>query len=193
MMTDRPPSLLEQLRQQPGGDAWKRFVELYTGWLESWVWRLAHLPVGDPTAAALVRSVLVVVCREFPAFLQNGRPGSFRVWLRKVLVACLRDHLKKRRDATTGLETLLDQLEDPLSDLSRQWDQEHHGCVIGRLLEMGQRRFPPYAWEAFRRTVLVGQVPSQAAAELRVSPSAVLLAQSRILAWLRREADALID
>src|SRR5947209_8471490 len=112
------PSLLERLRCEPhDGDSWRRLVELYTGWLRGWLWRLARLPADGPDTEEILQSVFVVLFRELRDFRHNGRPGAFRAWLRRVLVNCLRDHQRKGRHFAGGDPgPLLDQLEDPHSD-----------------------------------------------------------------------------
>ena len=48
-------------------------------------------------------------------------------------------------------------------------------------------------WLAFRRQVIDGLPAAEVAAELGTSVNAVLLAKSRVLARLRKEARGLID
>jgi RNA polymerase sigma factor (sigma-70 family) len=195
-MTDPTPlSLLERLSQQPFDDSsWRRFVDLYTVWLESWLGRLAHLPPGHPDSADILQSVFAVVCRKMASFQHNGRPGAFRAWLRSILVNCLREHQKRQqRAAAVDLAPLLDQLADPDSELSRQWDREHHAHVVQRLLERGRQHFTPYAWEVFRRTVLAEEPAARVATDLGVSVNAILVAKARVLRWLRSEAEDLLE
>jgi RNA polymerase sigma-70 factor, ECF subfamily len=194
MSESTPLSLLDRLRRQPDdGEGWRRLLDLYSGWLEGWVRRLAHLSPEDPDAAEVVQNSFGIVARELPRFEHNGRTGAFRAWLKQILVNCLRDWQRQRRRVAGESDVLLDQLADPASDLSRQWDQEHQAHVIDQLFERGRRHFTAYAWQVFERTVL-DEVPApQAAADLGVTVNAVLLAKSRVLAWLRREGGELLD
>ena len=43
-----------------------------------------------------------------------------------------------------------------------------------------------------RRTVLVGQTPSHAGADMKVTSLAVMQARARVLAWMRQEAEDLL-
>jgi DNA-directed RNA polymerase specialized sigma24 family protein len=192
LMADQtPPSLLERLRQEPiESDSWRRLLELYAPWLESWLGRLTHLSSGDRDE--VIRGVLLLLAREADAGQHNGRPGGFRAWFRKTFVDCLREHVRKQSVGIDGLEEQLDQLADPVSELSRTWDHEHHTHVVSRLIERGKKLFTAYTWEAFRRTVLVGQTPSQAGAEMKVTALAVMQARARVLAWMRKEAEDLL-
>ena len=83
-------------------------------------------------------------------------------------------------------------LIEPGSTLSQAWEQAHQAHVVGQLLERGRKRFTAYTWEAFRRTVLVGQTPSHAGADMKVTSLAVMQARARVLAWMRQEAEDLL-
>ncbi len=80
---------------------------------------------------------------------------------------------------------MLDQLEDPASDLSRRWDREHDQYVLQRLLELIEPDFRPATWRAFRRQVIDEASPEAVAAELGLTVNAVLIAKSRVLSHLR--------
>jgi RNA polymerase sigma-70 factor (ECF subfamily) len=138
-----------------------------------------------------------VVHRELPRF-QRARTGAFRAWLRGILANRLRAFWRdrQRRPLASGDSDLLrqlEQLEDPGSDLSRRWDEEHDRHVIQQLLRGIEQEFMPATWQAFRRQVLDEARASVVAAELGMSVNAVLIARSRVLRRLRREACGLID
>ena len=195
-MADPTPLLLERLRQQPvESDAWRRFVELYATWLGTWVDRIIRLAGGEAAEQDqedVVRDVLYLMAREADAGRTNGRPGGFRVLLRQTFVECLREHVRKKDAKLDGLGEQLVQLLEPGSSLNQSWDQEHQAHVVGQLLERGRKRFTAYTWEAFRRTVLVGQTPSHAGAEMKVTSLAVMQARARVLTWMRQEAEDLL-
>jgi RNA polymerase sigma-70 factor (ECF subfamily) len=91
------------------------------------------------------------------------------------------------------VEELLAQLEDPNSDLSRQWERDHDKHVFQKLLTLVQPDFTPATWQAFSRFALDGQAAARVAKELGMSESAVVQAKSRVLKRLREEAGDLID
>jgi len=194
-MSDTSASLLQRLREQPDGDAWRRLVHLYTPLLQGWLGRYGLQPAD---ADDLTQEVLAVVVRELPQFEHNHRAGAFRRWLRTILVNRLRGFWRARqtRPAATGdsdVAQMLNQLEDPDSGLSQLWDQEHDRHVMARLLEQVEPEVTPATWQAFRRVVLEGRDEEVVAAELGLSVNAVFIAKSRVLARLRREARELID
>jgi RNA polymerase sigma factor (sigma-70 family) len=188
-------SLLDRLRSNPRSDAWQRLVEMYEPHVRGWL-RRHHLL--DQDADDVVQEVMAVVVRRLPEFQHNGRTGAFRTWLRTITVNCLRDHWRsgKRRPQATGdtdFQQLLGQLEDPASNLSRVWDQEHDRHVTRQLLETLRGDFEPTTWQAFQRTALDGLSAAEVAAELGITSNAVFIARSRVLARLRQEAAGLLD
>lgn len=140
----------------------------------------------------------MVVVRELPTFSRQ-RDGSFRRWLGNVVVNRLRSYWKKRKkqpivglDGESGI-VFIDQLADPTSALSQEWDRQHDKFVLDRLMTTVRTDFAQSTWEAFRRCTFDGEGASSVAAELGISVNAVLTAKSRVLRRLRDEAAGLID
>jgi RNA polymerase sigma-70 factor (ECF subfamily) len=188
-------SLLDRLRHQPDEASWGRLVDLYTPLIRGWLRRheVLHADCDD-----LVQEVLAVVVRRLGEFEHNQRTGAFRAWLRTITVNCLRDFWRARRSrpvATGDSDFLgmLQELEDPASGLSREWDREHDLHVTRRLLELLRPQFSPATWRAFQRVALDGVPAQEVAAELGVTVNAVFIAKSRVLARLRQEAVGLIE
>jgi len=192
-MAETPVSLLERLRDRPDPEAWRELVDLYTPLLGRW---LRH-SVQPSDADDLVQEVLGVLVRELPHFRREGRRGAFRAWLRGILVNRLRAFWRTRQGRAVGtgdsdLLKMLEQLEDPRSDLHRLWDREHDRYVAHRLLERIGPEFEPTTWRAFRGVVLEGKRVAEVAAELGISANAVSIAKSRVLHRLRQEVRGLL-
>jgi len=162
-MEETSSSLLDRLRHRPDQDSWQRLDDIYRPLIRSWVRR-------DPTlnseADDLVQDVMAVLVRELPHF-QRQRTGSFRRWLREITAHRVQAFWRARHHRPQAAkESVLLQLADPHSDLSRQWDEEHDRHVVQRLLDQIEHDFTPPTWQAFRRVVLDGVSPAVAAAEL---------------------------
>jgi RNA polymerase sigma-70 factor (ECF subfamily) len=187
-------SLLERLRLRPDAAAWQRLIDLYTPLIAGW---LRRQDVQAADVDDLTQEVLGILVRELPHFHHDLRPGAFRRWLRTIVVNRLRTFWRARGPRAVGgdefREQVLDRLEDPDSDLSRLWDEEHDRHVVRRLLKLLQPEFEPTTWSAFRMLVLEGMPTRQAAAALGLTPNAVRIAKSRVLARFRQEIDGLID
>ncbi len=194
-MSDTSATLLERLSDRGDQGAWRRLVDLYTPLIRSW---LGHQGVSAIDAEDLTQEVLAVVVRQVSGFRHNGRPGAFRTWLRTIATNCLRQSWRSRRrephqTRPPDLDSALDQLEDPKSDLARRWDQEHDEYVLSRLMELIEPEFTPATWLAFRRQVVDGEPARTVAADLGLTVNAVLIAKSRVLSHLRRNADGFVD
>jgi RNA polymerase sigma-70 factor (ECF subfamily) len=194
-MFETSASLLERLRRQPDAAAWKRLVDLYSPLLRSW---LRHNLVPHDDVDDLVQEVMEVLVRELPDFRYDPERGSFRSWLRTIMVNRLRMFWRSRqnRPLATGdsdLARRLIELEDPHSDPSRRWDREHDRHVARRLLELIEPEFETMTWRAFQRVALDGAKPITVAAELGTSLNAVYLAKYRVFRRLREEIQGLTD
>jgi RNA polymerase sigma-70 factor (ECF subfamily) len=135
---------------------------------------------------------LQAVARELPHFCYDPARGHFRTWLRQVMVNRLREFWRARKRDRAFVEPLLEQLQDPGSDLSRRWDREHDQHVLQALLVQIEPDFAATTRQAFRR-LLAGEQPRAVAAGLGLSVNAVLLARSRILKRLRQAAQDMTD
>jgi RNA polymerase sigma factor (sigma-70 family) len=194
-MSNTSATLLQRLGDRGDQDAWRRLADLYTPLISSWLRRQGVLAAD---AEDLTQEVLAVVIRQVSGFRHNGRAGAFRSWLRTITTNCLRQSWRSRRrqPAETNsldLDSVLDQLEDPASDLSRRWEREHDEHVLQRLLELIELEFQPATWLAFQRQVVDGIPAKTVAAELGMTVNAVLIAKSRVLSQLRHNADGLVD
>ncbi len=186
-------SLLDRLKAAgPDDPDWHRLQGIYFPLIRHWLGRVPGL--GDD-ADDLAQEVMVVMVREIPRF-ERQREGSFRAWLRQVTVNKVRNYRRKRqRRPVVGLDPadgFLERLSDPNGDLAREWDRDHDKHVVDTLLAVVQPDFSPATWEAFRRFGVDGEPAGKVAGELGISENAVILAKSRVLKRLRREAGGLL-
>jgi len=194
-MTETSPSLLQRVQREGDDESWRELVELYLPLIRRW---LRRHPLEAADADDLVQEVFGVVVRKLPGFEHNQRTGAFRAWLRTITVRCARDFWRSknhRPDAKGGSEFLgmLDQLEDPNSEISRRWDREHDLHVTRKLLERLESAFAPQTWKAFQRVALDGSPADEVAEELGMTVNAVFIAKSRVLSRLRQEAAGLVE
>lgn len=170
-------------------------VDLYSPLMRGWLIRHGAAPsdVDD-----VVQDVLMVVVRRIPEFRLEPRTGAFRSWLRAITVNCLRDHGRRRRKQPTAqggtdYGEMIQQLADPQSGLSRLWDREHDEHVAQYLLQQVRVDFSATTWQAFQRFTLDGLSADQVSQELGISPNAVFIAKSRVMARLRDLGQGLLD
>jgi RNA polymerase sigma factor (sigma-70 family) len=191
---ETPLSLLERLRTAPDDAAWRRLDDIYRPLIRRWLQRWPSL---DGEAEDVVQDVMAVVIQELPIF-QRHRKGSFRSWLRTVTAHRALGHHRTLRGRSRAVGASLEEcplanLQDPNSELSLLWDQEHDRHVLRRLLELIEPMFEETTLAAFRRVVFDEVETARVADELGISVAAVWLAKSRVLKALRQEAEGLID
>lgn len=193
-MTATSLSLLLQLKDADAATAWDRLLRIYGPLLRRW---LQRYDLQDSDRDDVLQEILLAVARDITSFDHNGRAGAFRAWLKSIMVNRIRTHWRSRnRPAEAGRadrESQLAQLEDPVSPLSRLWEQEHDQHVLKELLHIVKPHFQRSTWDAFRLVTLEGLRADEAAARLETSTNAVFIARSRVLGRLRQEAEGLID
>ena len=178
-------SLLESLRQPSAGEAWERFVRLYTPLLLHWARKLG---LSEHDAADLVQDVMLLLIRKLPDFqYQPGR--TFRGWMRTVLINKWRD--RSHRGAPGQLDSAVEPPVPP--DLDDMEDREYNLYVMGRALRLMVDDFEPATWQACWETVVCGRSGAEVAAELGISVNAVYLAKARVLSRLRQDLAGLMD
>ena len=189
-MAETSVSLLERLQSETNEESWRRLHDLYAPLIRRWL--------SDPALKSdiddLTQDVLAILIRELPRF-RRQRTGSFRAWAKTITVNCIRQHWRSRRTKNANLEppVILDQLQDPASELNRRWDKEHDEFIVNGLLEQIRPEFSAVHWKVFCRLALGGATAAKAAAEFEISVNAVLLVKSRVLKRLREEGRGLID
>src|SRR5579872_7286030 len=125
-----PPSLLERIRRPEDQRAWKQFVDLYTPLIYAWASRM-DLQASD--AADLVQDVFVTLLRAMPEFRYEPG-GSFRAWLRSVVVNRWRDACR-RRMATLPPGPMIRPEEVPVPDTAEAaWEEEYRRHLVVRAL-----------------------------------------------------------
>lgn len=194
-MENTSVSLLDQLRRSGQSDSWDRLLTLYGPLLRRW---LFEYDVQASDADDLVQDVLLAVANDIKQFEHRGHVGSFRGWLKTILLNRLRKHWR-RRDRKPGgfggseMDAKLAALEDPASEISLIWNQQHDQFVLRQLLQIVEPQFAPMTWTAFCRVALKAEKPAEVAQDLQISLNAVCLAKSRVLRRLRKEAEGLVE
>ncbi len=187
-MFTTPVSLLDRIRQAPSGDAWARFVDVYSPLLFRWANRLG---LDEHDVADLVQEVFATLVEHLPHFSYD--PGrSFRAWLKTILMNVWRKHQAKRALTRNAGQGELDDLEgsDPRLELE---EEEYRRHLVARALGLMQAEFECCTWKACWEFVVQDRPAAEVAAELGMSVNAVYLAKSRILRRLRAELQGLVD
>lgn len=194
-MTHTSLSLLERLRSRSDQAAWDRFVAVYGPLLYGWM-RRYHLQHQD--ACDISQDVLLTVVREIGTFRYDPGKGSFRSWLRSVMIHRLQAFWRSRSRQPVPISSGASQerlasLEDPAGELAQRWDEEFAGEVMHRALALLKCDFEPATWQAFWGVVVESRKPQEVAQALGLTRNAVDLAKFRVMRRLRHEMDGMLD
>lgn len=194
-MNETSLSLLQQISCSPEKESWNRLHTLYEPLIRKWLIRY-DLQASD--ADDMTQEVLLAVSKDITSFEHSGRPGAFRAWMKGILVNRLRKfwHSRDRQPVAHGgsdMNKRLAELDDPASQMTLIWNQEHDQHVLADLMANAETRFERSTWAAFRMTAIEGIKPKVAAEKLGLSLNAVLIAKSRVLSRLRQEASGVVE
>ena len=191
------PTRISFIRYLDEGDeaAWNELNRIYRPMIVHWL-RRYRLQAGD--AEDIAQEVMATVARRVSDFDHNGRIGAFRKWLRTITFNVSQNFLKKVNQQPQGgggstFQEMLGQLQDPESDIAREFDLQHDHFMLLGLLDSVSSQFQPDTIEAFRLYVLEGVAADEIAERLGVQPHAVYMAKSRVLRSLRELAAEWID
>ena len=181
-------TLLDTIKSDGGNESWRVLNELYAPLVRNWL-RRTGVRLDDEDD--LIQEVFLLVMNKIKSFEHSERTGSFRSWLKQVTINCFRNHVRKRGNKPlspggTDFGLFIARCEDPASDESRIWDEEHERGLLAYLLEQVKGRFQAATYAAFVETAIKGRPSGEVAAELGLSRGAVHTAKSRVLAEMRR-------
>lgn len=189
-------SLLHQVTGSDGSDeAWAELVDLYQPLVAGWLRRYNLRPDDVEDVSQEVMSMLV---RQLDDFDHNGRIGAFRNWLRQVTVNRATEFFRRnRRQAPcvggSSFHDMLEQLRDPVSEVSRLFNREHDLHLLAKLLLRVSSEFKPQTMSLFRMHVMLARDANDIAQEQGITPHAVYMAKSRIMRRLRQLAPGVIE
>jgi RNA polymerase sigma-70 factor (ECF subfamily) len=189
-------TLLARIRDGRDADAWREFVQLYG----PVVYRFArNRGLQDADAADLMQDVLRSVARNAHRMEYDPNRGTFRGWLYTVTRNKIYNFLngQRHRPRATGDSDAHERLDaTPARDEDgpeADWEREYQRRLTGRAMERVRDEFQPATWQAFWQTAVEGKPAAEAGAGLKMSPGAVYVAKSRVLARLRDEVRKMMD
>lgn len=182
-------TLLERLRSPADHEAWDKFVLLYTPFLYHCGRRFG---LRQQDAADVVQDVFSVLLVKLPDF-QYRDSGSFRGWLKTVMLNKCREHHRDRHEvAAGGSEYCLTIVaaDDEFEDL---WEAEYNQQLTLQALKIMEREFEPATWRACWMYVVEGRPAALIASELGITAGSVYTYSSRVLRRLRGELQPLLE
>jgi RNA polymerase sigma factor (sigma-70 family) len=184
-------SLLVQIRDGANHAAWQEFIHLYGRVIYGFA---RQRGLQDADAADIVQDVLRSVAASIGRLDYDRHQGTFRGWLFTITRNKVFNFLSARRirpqgsgDTTTN--RLLDAQPDG-SDGSEIWELEYQRRLAALAMDRIQKEFQANTWRAFWLTAVEGVGAPEAAKQLRMTPGAIYVAKSRVLARLKDEVEA---
>jgi RNA polymerase sigma-70 factor (ECF subfamily) len=180
-------SLVLRLRNSDDEAAWGEFIELY----EPLVYRLArNKGLQDADALDLCQEVFRAVASAIGRFDPNPAKGSFRGWLfriaRNLLVNLLAAEGRQARGAgSTSVQELLEAQPSTDAAAQREYEVAFRRRAFQWASERVQAEFTASTWQAFWKTGVENRPVADVARELGLTPGAVYIARSRVLARIR--------
>jgi len=173
----------------PQASGWHHLLDTYGPFIRGVLLRKG---LSESAADDVSQNVLTTVAKKLPDF-DRQRTGSFRSWLRRITVNCLRDYQKSKqyRTRAVGGTEMLDlalQLEGS-AEFTRMWNREHAKHVLEELLRAVEPEFTPKSIEIFRRLAIQREPVEQVVEATSTAKSACLVARSRVLRRLRDVAN----
>lgn len=191
-MAEPPPTrvtLLNRLKDGADTDAWVEFVRLYGPVVYGFARKRG---LQDADAADLMQEVLRSVARNAAKMEYDPKRGTFRGWLYTVTRNKIYNFLsaqknRPRGSGDSGAQERLDGIPDRTPDRDDDWDIEYQRRLSAKAMDRVKHEFQPNTWQAFWGTAVDGRPAQEVGAELDMTPGAVYVAKSRVLARLRDE------
>lgn len=196
MTVDNSPltraSLLVQLRDGSNNAAWQEFLRLYGPVVYGFA---RNRGLQDADAADLVQDVMRSVMNAIGRFDYDRQQGTFRGWLFTITRNKVFNFLSARRirpqaSGDSGAHRLLESEPDTATDTDH-WELEYQRRIASMAMDRVKGEFQEKTWRAFWLTAVDGVAAAEAGKQTGMSPGAVYVAKSRVLARLKEEVEAI--
>jgi RNA polymerase sigma factor (sigma-70 family) len=185
-------SLLVQLRDGANHAAWQEFAKLYGPVIYGFARKRG---LQDADAADLMQDVMRSVSNAIARLDYDRNQGTFRGWLftitrNKVFNFFSARRLRPQGSGDTTTNRLLDTQPDT-SDGADAWELEYQRRLATLAMERVKSEFQENSWRAFWLTAVEGVAVADVAQQVGISPGAIYVAKSRVLARLKEEVEAM--
>lgn len=185
-------SLLVQLRDGTNHRAWQEFMNLYGPVIYGFARKRG---LQDADAADLMQDVLRSVSTAIHRLEYDKSQGTFRGWLYTVTRNRIFSFLaaRKNRPQAAGDTSTHQILESHAAtdDGAEDWEVDYQRRLADLAMKRIQREFQETTWQAFWKTAVEGASAAEASDQTGLSPGAVYVAKSRVLARLKAEVEAM--
>jgi RNA polymerase sigma factor (sigma-70 family) len=185
-------SLLIRIRDGANHVAWREFAQMYGPVIYGFARKRG---LQDADAADLMQEVLRSISGAIQKLEYDRKQGTFRGWLFTITrnkVLNFHAARKIRPTAAGDSQTARALNEKPEStDDSATWELEYQRRLAQIAMDRIRGEFQDNTWRAFVLTAVEGIAATEAASQVKMSPGAIYVAKSRILARLKVEIEAM--
>lgn len=185
-------SLLVKIRDGNDQLAWQEFVTLYGPVVYGFARKRG---LQDADAADLMQDVMRSIATAIKRLDYDRKQGTFRGWLftitrNKVFNFLSARSIRPRGTGDTATNRLLDTQPDE-HDGADTWELEYQRRLAAIAMERVKGEFQEKTWRAFWLTAVEGTAVAEVAGQIGLSPGAIYVAKSRVLARLKDEIETL--
>lgn len=185
-------SLLLQLRDGTNHEAWLEFTRLYGPVVYGFARKRG---LQDADAADMMQDVMRSVSTSIGRLDYDRNQGTFRGWLftitrNKVFNFLSARRVRPRSSGDSSTNRLLESHPDP-NEGSDDWEMEYQRRLASIAMERVKSEFQENTWRAFWLTAVEGVAAADVARQVGISPGAIYVAKSRVLARLKEEVETL--
>lgn len=183
-MPDTSLTLLRRLTNLSDADSWRRFHDIYGPVIARVASRYG---LRDDAIADVQQDVMLQMTHTLQRFQRDTSRGTFRSYLRRVIVNKIRDQWRRR-------STSMDHLEQPelVPDSREDAEQVFHDELNRQMVNLAMCRVRDRArdqtWTCFQEHFLHKRQAADVAQELGISENAVFVNCSRITTRIREMA-----
>jgi RNA polymerase sigma-70 factor (ECF subfamily) len=188
-------SLILRLQNLDDQVAWAEFVDIY----EPLLYRLARgKGLQDADANDLCQDVFRAVAAAIERWDPDPAKGSFRGWLFRIARNQVIDFLTRqargpRGSGRTSVQDLLEARPARDGRAEAEFAAEFRRRAFHWAAGQVKNEFADATWQAFWKTGVDNRAVAEVARELGLSPGAVYVARSRVLARLRSRVEQLTE
>jgi RNA polymerase sigma factor (sigma-70 family) len=188
-------SLVLRLRDLDDQAAWAEFVTVY----EPLLYRLARCKgLQDADARDLCQDVFRAVASAIDRWDPDPAKGRFRGWLFRIARNLVVDFLASQRrhprgSGRTSVQELLEARPVGDAQAEAEFAAEFRRQAFHWAAGQVKNEFAESTWQAFWKTGVDNCPVADVARELNLSPGAVYVARSRVLARLRDRVEQLTE
>ncbi|MFK7770164.1 MAG: RNA polymerase sigma factor [Mariniblastus sp.] len=183
-------TLIGKIRDPQDAEAWSEFTAIY----QPLIFRIARKKgLQHADATDVTQEVLSKVASAIEKFDGTKENSSFRGWLYRITRNLVIDFIRKRSKHEMAQIDDFQFASEPSSADSQEFYQEFQKQIFYVVATEVRSQVKPKTWQAFWETEMERKSVDDVAKELNMSPGAIYVARSRVLARLKSEAESRIN